>query len=118
VIAQRWPELNGSWKPQPPAIIRKDLREVIDFVTAQQTYKDFEAIDDRVQRAYDRDDELETRWVKLQRFIERGEVVVLAANLPRGADQQTIDIYRSLIERENKPLGTSEAPPRRNESQR
>jgi hypothetical protein len=104
VLAQRWPELNGSWKPQPPAIIRKDQRVVIDFITSQPAYKEFQDLDDRVQSALDRDDELETRWVKLQRLLERGEVVVLAANLEKVADVESIQTYHVLIERENKPL--------------
>jgi hypothetical protein len=100
-LAQRWPELNGSWKPQRPAILRSDLKGVVDFVASQKTYKDFKAIDDRVQNAHDRDDELEMGWVKLQRLLERGEIVVLAANLEKVADKESIDAYRALIRREN-----------------
>jgi hypothetical protein len=102
VLAQRWPVLKESWKPHPPALLRNDLKQVIEFVTAQQTYKEYLALDDRVQDAHDRDDALEMKWVKLQRLLERAEVVVLAANADKVMDNQTIEFYRALLGRENR----------------
>ncbi|HEY7087400.1 MAG TPA: hypothetical protein VH518_04875 [Tepidisphaeraceae bacterium] len=103
-LSVRWPELSQPWNAQAPKILQTELPAIRKFVEGRPAYQDYLDADDRANDSYDHSDELERKWAKLQRLVDRAQTVILQTNLPKLADAETLEVYRALVERENRPL--------------
>jgi len=103
-LGQRWPELEIPWHPQTAAVVAAEGAAIKQAVESHPAYKALLEAQEKLGAAADKDLTLERQWAKTQRLLLRAQTVILAANLDKVANAQTVAAYRELLARENRPL--------------
>jgi hypothetical protein len=88
-------------------VLTNDGPAIKDFIEANHLYKDIRAANMKRDEIDAKNEALERKWVKMQRFIERARTVLLAANLPALAPKDVTAFYADLTARETRPLSLS-----------
>lgn len=109
-VGLRWPELAVPYHPDAPRLLEAQGAEIRKLIESHPAYKDFQEAVSQRDASINRQRELERKWVKCQRLLERGQTVILAANLPKVADAGVVEHYRKLLQLENQTLASERAP--------
>ncbi len=100
----RWPDLDKPGHPKTAAFIASHEAQVQEAIENSPSYKALVSAQQKQGDAEENDMTLERQWVKTQRFINRAQAVVLAANLGKVATPETVSAYKDLIALENRTL--------------
>jgi hypothetical protein len=103
-VTMHWPEFDIPWHPQTTALVTAQGPAIKDAIAHDPSYKTFTDAQDKADAAAEKDLNLERKWVKLMRFINRAEVVARAAQLAKTGTPEANAAYRTLAARENQVL--------------
>lgn len=103
MVIQRWPEL-GARRPDVAGVLARDGGKLMEAITQDASYKNWDAAQSRVDATLAKDLELERKWAKVERFINRAETAILAVNLEKTATPEIVQGYREIVARENQTL--------------
>jgi hypothetical protein len=96
-LLQRYPELGVPWHPETIKMLTGNgVDELRKFVESQGEWKTYTDASAKADALDSKDEELEDKWCKTQRFLERAQSVILALNLPRVADKPVVAAYERL----------------------
>ena len=73
MVIDGWPELAVRWHPDAAAILAREGLQLTEAITHHASFAAWEAAQDKLDKAFDKDTELERGWVKVQRFLSRAE---------------------------------------------
>jgi hypothetical protein len=101
LLLMKYPELGDPWLPAGAAMRDPShLPQLRAEVDPMPEYAEFVHAADAVGQAFEQQEDLERKWVKAQRLIDRAETVILKANLPLTASQEIQDRFKLLTEHE------------------
>lgn len=103
-LVQRWPEFAVRWHPETETLLANNRSYILEMIQNHPSFKSYDDARNKRDRASDRDETLERKWVKVQRLLARAETVMLAENLEKVASPETVEFYKDLVARENESL--------------
>ena len=104
MVLQRWPELAVRWHPGLAALLARDAHQIDEAIATHPAFEAWKNAQTKLDAAFAKDNELERKWVKVERFLTRADVVILAANLGKVATPEVVEAYKDLTARENQTL--------------
>lgn len=106
-LLQRWPELSVPFHPNVNEIIEADGKEIMAYLQKQPEWAAFAEGMKQRSAMSQKGRANEEKWCKIQRLLERAKTVVLANNLSKVADAESVATYEKLLKLESKTLDTA-----------
>ncbi len=101
----RWPEFSNRWHPEVDRILDEEGEAVAKFLERHPYYKRLQKLAGEAGALARKKLDLDKRWAKTQRLLRTIENVVLAANLPKIADEPIVEQFHRLRDSESQFFG-------------